>query len=1632
MNKYFVNLTLFLLISLVAVAQPDLCTQNLDFEGTPQAHVVPTPWGNCGGSPDTQPGFWGFTQPASSGSTYLSFLQAGASAGGYFEGATQILDNCMVAGQTYTISLDLAHSDVYNTASPGDCYSSFAIYGGSGLCDEGELLGQVGPIMHTNWITYTFTFTPTSNWCYITFRPIWITSCSGYINIMVDNMTCASLVTGLVASTDVTCNGACDGTAIATPTSGTAPFTFLWSNGITIDSISGLCPGLYSVTITDNTGATTTGDATIIEPLALALTVTSTNVSCQNGTDGTATANVTGGTTTYTYLWSNGGTTSMISNLVDNTYNVTVTDANGCQITGTTIVLDGGIVAANISNQVNVACFGGNNGTASVTVTDGVPNYTYLWSNGQTSTTATFLTVGQYIVTVTDMLGCTTTVSVNITEPPLFTASITSSTNATCNSSCDGTATVTPVGGIGAYTYLWPNGQTLPTGTGLCAGSITVDIFDSAGCQTTATVIITEPAVLALNTTGINPGCVDSCDGSASVVAIGGTTPYSYSWNTSPIQSNATAVNLCDGSHTITVTDSNFCVAVATVVLIDPPLFIAAISSTIDVDCNNNCNGYAQVVTSGGGAPYTYQWITGDTTNQVVSLCQGNFDVTVTNANGCRSVASGIINEPPPLTLSMASTNVTCFGACDGNATATPSGGIGAYTYLWDDTNLQTNQMAAALCSQPGGAIIGVVVRDSNNCSISGSVLITQPTQIGLTQNIVSPTTCSDNNGSACVNAFGGTSPYVIAWSDSAGTVDSCVTGVYAGTYYAYVTDGMGCKDTLPIVINDIAGPAIDSIISPPLLCNGDNIGFAIIYISGGTPSFDYLWYDGGGTLIAQSLTFISGLSADNYSVTVIDNNNCTISDTFALIEPAFLASAIDSFANTSCFGVCDGTASVLVTGGVTPYTYSWTNAQTASVDSLMCAGAHNVSIIDNNGCSTISSINISEPPLLLTTIDVIDVSCNGGSDGSICLTPSGGTPGYTYSWIASGGSLSCLTGQAMGIYTVDISDLNGCIRTENIQINEPTMLMATATNSPSKCGYANGEATVNPTGGTQPWFYSWDDALFQSTQTATDLLAGTYNVTVTDANNCVVVVTNIVLFDIPGPVISGIATDSVKCYGDATGSATVSFTGGTLPFSYLWDDPAGQIGPTATGLSQGDVTVVITDLNGCVATMTVTVKEPVQLSAIVTMNATICFGENYTISGYGKDGTAPYIYYWDNGPTTSAQQVAPTTTTTYLFTVEDANACLANNSVIITVLDPITIVLDGVIICEGDNTTISAFASGGNGGPYTWVWNPLYSSETIAISPSATETYNVTVTDANNCSTPATASATVTVNPKPYPFFVAGCYPDQFNSQFNSDQSTVSSGTIDTYTWDFDDPTTGPLNTSNLTNPMHDFSSSGVYNVTLTVVTDQNCSATTQQSVFAPPLANFTITPLELSELNPSITIVDNSTYTDPSTSWQWDFDDDIIAGPGTGTINGVDYTTGIYTELEHEYQDTGRFFVLLTIEEPNGCKDTMGIWVDVKSNYILFTPSAFAPASRIDKNKFFKPSIIGIDEAEFEFIVFDRWGDRIYKYDGEYSQWMGWDGRANNGRKVAQMDVYVYLIRTTDLNGNDHEYIGHFTLIR
>ena len=279
-------------------------------------------------------------------------------------------------------------------------------------------------------------------------------------------------------------------------TGGTSPYTYTWSNGVTTSDLSGLVAGSYSVTVTDANGCTSECTVVVSEPVALSAVCSSTAASCSGGEDGTATVVVTGGTSPYTYTWSNGVTTSDLSGLVAGSYSVTVTDANGCTSECTVVVSEPVALSAVCSSSTAASCSGGEDGTATVVVTGGTSPYTYTWSNGVTTSDLSGLVAGSYSVTVTDANGCTSECTVVVSEPVALSA-VCSSTAASCSGGEDGTATVVVTGGTSPYTYTWSNGVTTSDLSGLVAGSYSVTVTDANGCTSECTVVVSEPVALS-------------------------------------------------------------------------------------------------------------------------------------------------------------------------------------------------------------------------------------------------------------------------------------------------------------------------------------------------------------------------------------------------------------------------------------------------------------------------------------------------------------------------------------------------------------------------------------------------------------------------------------------------------------------------------------------------------------------------------------------------------------------------------------------------------------------------------------------------------------------------------------------------------------------------------------------------------------------------------------------------------------------------------------------------------------------------------------------------------------------------------------------------------------------------------
>jgi gliding motility-associated-like protein len=631
------SLVLFLTLQGVLSAQ-QMCFTNPSMEGNSQAHVVPAPWQACYGSPDTQPGQWGITLPPSNGNTYVSFLHAGNNPTGYKEGMTQLLTPCMVAGNSYTISVDLAYSPVYNTAGPGNCPSSFAIYGGSTACAIAETLYTSGPITHANWQTYNITFTPTANHCWIAFAPYYTGACTGYINILADNFSCIQNALVSTTSTNVSCPGACDGTVTATTNQGTPPFTFSWApGGATTATVNNLCAGSYTVTVTDANGQTAQSTTVVGSPPAINSSTQVSHISCFGANNGTASVSASGGAGGFTYSWApSGGTTASVSNLTPGTHVVTITDANGCTKLDSVVVNEPPALVASIAATTPL-CPGVPSATLQASATGGTPNYAYVWNNGTTSNTLSNLGIGTYSVSITDANGCTAQNSMTLTTPQAILIASPQTTNVTCFGAANGTAQFNVSGGSGNLSYAWtPAGGTNLQATGLGPGTFTLTVTDQNGCTATDQVNISQPTDLVLSLNSLTHiSCFGANNGQAQSSAIGGTPPYQYAW--SNMQTGTSATGLTPGLQAAIVMDANGCIDTVPFMVNEPTVLTASTSLTQDSICEGQ-DFQVSVIPSGGTPTYSYLWNNGQQIPNASILANEGanaLSVTVTDANGC-------------------------------------------------------------------------------------------------------------------------------------------------------------------------------------------------------------------------------------------------------------------------------------------------------------------------------------------------------------------------------------------------------------------------------------------------------------------------------------------------------------------------------------------------------------------------------------------------------------------------------------------------------------------------------------------------------------------------------------------------------------------------------------------------------------------------------------------------------------------------------------------------------------------------------------------------------------------------------------------------------------------------------------
>ncbi len=1406
-----------------------------------------------------------------------------------------------------------------------------------------------------------------------------------------------ALIASIPVSTNVLCFGGNNGAATASASGGTGSYTYLWSpSGVNTDTISGLTAGNYSVSITDESGCVTSIAVTIIEPPVLGVSTTIISSTC-NYANGGASAIVNGGTPPYNYQWSPGGaTTASISNISAGTYSVTVTDGNGCSSVVNASVTNIGAPTVNVSGLANVSCFGGNNGSASVSVSGGTPPLSYSWSPaGGTTTTATGLTAGNYTLTIIDGNNCPTAVPVVINESSQLQAN-TAFISPVCFGDNNGSASVSVSGGTASYTYVWsPGGFVTASVINIAAGTYDITVTDANNCSLTSTISISQPTDLTANISShTDVSCFGNSNGSAAVNAGGGTSPYNYSWSPSG-GTAAAAAGLAAGNYTVTITDAHNCIETAPVTIAQPPV-LNAVPGATDVSCFGGTNGTASIGVTGGTTPYTYSWTSGGSTAVASGLAAGSYTVSVSDANNCTQSATILISQPPVLLSSIpASTSVSCFGGNNGTAASSVTGGTGPYTYAWTPTG-GTSINATGLVS----GNYSVTITDAHNCTTASTVFIPQPAVLNASIPASTNVLCfGGNDGSATANASGGTAPYNYVWSPLGGTTNSA-SGLVAGNYSVAITDAAGCTSTAPVAITQ---PTLLNVVTNTVsaLCNFSN-GSASTVVNGGTPPYTYLWAPGGATT-----TSISAIPAGAYSVTVTDGTGCSSLVNVPVTNVGAPTAIVNSLVNVSCFGGTDGAATVSLSGGTPPFTYAWSpTGGTLLSASGLSSGNYTLLVTDGNNCITSVPAIINQPSLLIAGVPVATtVSCYGGNNGSAQAAVSGGTSPYQYAWSPSGGIASSATGLTAGNYNVSVTDAHGCSISANTNIVQPDSMVLNATSTPATCfATSTGNASiVVGSGGTSPYSYNWSP-VGGTTTSATNLAAGNYTITVNDGNGCVQ--SQSVLVNQPTQVVINTSSTNVLCFGDSNGSAVVTGSGGTPPYSYAWTS-LGTGDSTLTNLSTGIYSVAITDHNGCHDSSHVTIGEPTPLSLVVNGTTMICFGQNTVITATVTGGVGNYSYAWSNGITSASQTVSPPVATTYSVLVADSNGCsVPAQSVNITVNPPLLSQAIGANpICEGDTTTISSSASGGNGGPYHYTWNTGSSGQSTQVWPAVTTTYTVTVSD--DCETPSTATTTVFVNPAPVINFtpnpVTGCEP--VNAHF-FDGTVTSPGSH--YFWDL-----GDGSFSDLQNPSHLYPHAGSYAVSLSVKSHEGCknSLVVPDAVIVYPLpvALFNTDPEVTSIFNPVITFTDHSTGGD---LWEWDL------GDNSGTYS--------LQTITHNYTDTGTYNIRLITTTDKGCKDTTFGRITIEAEFAIYIPNAFTPDGDGTNDNFIP---LGIGIRHFDMYIFNRWGTNIF-HSTSMSQ--PWDGTVQGSSEPCQNDVYVYKIYVGDVKEKRHEYTGHVTLVR
>ncbi|WP_348824473.1 T9SS type A sorting domain-containing protein [Flavobacterium aestuarii] len=1173
-----------------------------------------------------------------------------------------------------------------------------------------------------------------------------------YSVTITDSNACTAIVSGITvtqpaalsgtaAVTNVICNAGTTGAIDLTPSGGTAPYAFDWGGGITAEDRTGLTAGTYSVTITDSNACTAVvSGITVTQPAALSGTADVTNVICNAGTTGAIDLTPSGGTAPYAFDWGGGITAEDRTGLTAGTYSVTITDASSCTAIVSGITVTQPAALSGTAAVANVVCNAGTTGAIDLTPAGGTAPYAFDWGGGITAEDRTGLTAGTYSVTITDSNACTAVVSgITVTQPAALsgTAAV---ANVICNAGTTGAIDLTPAGGTAPYAFDWGGGITAEDRTGLTAGTYSVTITDASSCTAIVSgITVTQPAALSGTAAVANVVCNAGTTGAIDLTPSGGTAPYAFDWGGGITAEDRTG--LTAGTYSVTITDSNACTAVVSGITVTQPAALSGTATVTNVICNAGTTGAIDLTPSGGTAPYAFDWGGGITAEDRTGLTAGTYSVTITDSNACTAVVSGItVTQPAALSGTAAVANVICNAGTTGAIDLTPAGGTAPYAFDWSGGITAEDRTGLT------AGTYSVTITDASSCTaIVSGITVTQPAALSGTAAVVNVICNAGTTGAIDLTPSGGTAPYAFDWGGGITAEDR--TGLTAGTYSVTITDSNACTAIVSGITVTQPAALTGTAAVTNVICNAGTTGAIDLTPSGGTAPYAFDW---GGGITAEDRT---GLTAGTYSVTITDASNCTaIVSGITVTQPAAL-SGTAAVTNVICNAGTTGAIDLTPSGGTAPYAFDWGGGITAEDRTGLTAGTYSVTITDSNACTAVvSGITVTQPAAVNATGTQTNVSCNGGSNGSATVFPTGGTPGYTYSWAPSGGTAATATGLVAGTYTVTITDANGCQATQSFTITDSIALAVPAVAITDASCSADGTATVsNYSAGL-----TYTSAPSGATVDAAGLISGTagtaYTFTAANASGCTSAASApaTIPVQLTTPAVPAVAITAATCSADGT-AAVSNYSAGLTYTSAPAGATVGALG-AINGTAGIAYTFTAANASGCTSAASAPVTIPVQLSTpalpAVAITAATCLA----------DGTAAVSNYSAGLTYTSAPSGATVSAlgaingiagTAYTFTAANASGCTSAASASVTIpVQLATPAIPAVAItaatCLADGTAaVSNYSAG-----LTYTSAPAGATVDAAglISGTAGTAYTFTAANASGCTSAATAPVTIPV----------------------------------------------------------------------------------------------------------------------------------------------------------------------------------------------------------------------------------------------------------------------------------------------